>query len=302
MFKGILNWICPNPFDSLLKKAVKESKSRFLIVWNRGLGDIPLGLYALVYRIRSFIPNAQITFLTRKDLADSFKMIDDVHAIVGSNWERGKGVNVAETLMEHHLLPSMFDLILEKPDPTKWVQWQIGTLTPKMNWKKEWDTLAISFGLSEKETYIGAHVQTETGAYYGYEKNWPLSYWQDLFLRISQNKKGKIILFGSKQEPPFPMEDIVDLRGKTSLFEMLAIIKNSCKYLVAPDSGVLSTAYYINENFPLRLVSLWADPRQGVLRQKVDSPNQNLKHIPIIGKKDKIGNITVDEVYHALFN
>jgi len=300
--KDILNWIRPNPFDSLLKRAVKESKSRFLIVWNRGLGDIPLGLYALVYRIRSFVPNAQITFLTRKDLADAFKMIDDVNTIVGLTWERGKPINITETLSEHHLLPSMFDLILEKPDPTKWVPWQIGTLTPKMNWKKEWDTLGISFGLQEQETYIGAHVQTETEAYYGYEKNWPLSYWQELFFRISENKKGKIILFGSRQDLSFPIEDVIDLRGKTSLFEMLAIIKNSCKYLVAPDSGVLSTAYYLNENFPLKLVSLWADPRQGILRQKVASPNKKLEHIPIIGKKDKIGNIPVDEVYHALFN
>ena len=82
---------------------------------------------------------------------------------------------------------------------------------------------------------------------------------------------------------------------------MLSLIKNRCRYLVAPDSGVLSVAYYVDASYPIRIVSLWADPRQGVLRQKVDSPNPLFQHRPLHGKNDTVANIAVDTVYDALF-
>ena len=62
---SFLNSLRGNELDRLLKKASSERKQKFLIVWNRGLGDIALGLYALVYRIKSVMPAAHIAFLTR---------------------------------------------------------------------------------------------------------------------------------------------------------------------------------------------------------------------------------------------
>ena len=215
--------------------------------------------------------------------------------------ERGTEVNIEKTLKEHNLSTNMFDVVLEKPDPTRWLKWQIGTLMPKLSWNKEWDFLIDRFELDPEETYIGCHVQTETGIYYGYEKNWDLASWRNFFKRIQDEKKGKILLFGMNNESTFLMDHVIDLRGKTSLFEMLSIIKNRCRYLVAPDSGVLSIAYYVNVPFLIRVVSLWADPRQGILRQKVDSPNPQFEHIPLHGKNDNVANIAVDTVYHSLF-
>lgn len=301
MLKKLINSFRPNPFDKLLKQMEKEGKSRFLVVWNRGLGDIPLGLYALIYRIRSYIPRASITFITRKDLADLFTMLDDVKVIVGRAIVRGKPVDVEEALKEHQLSTNMFDVVLEKPDPTRWLKWQLGTLTPKLTWNNEWDALIDKYDLDPNETYIGCHVQTETGVYYGYEKNWDLPSWRNLFKKIQEEKKGKILLFGMENKPAFLMEEVVDLRGKTTVFEMLSLIKNRCRYLVVPDSGVLSVAYYVEASYPIRVVSLWADPRQGVLRQKVDSPNPQFEHIPFHGKNDNVANISTDSVYNALF-
>lgn len=301
MLKKLIEPFRPNPFDKLLKKMEKEGKSRFLVVWNRGLGDIPLGLYGLVYWIRSYIPRASVTFVTRKDLADLFTMLDDVKVIVGETVVRGKPVDVDVVLKEHQLSANMFDAVLEKPDPTRWLKWQLGTLTPKLNWNPEWDALIDKYELDPNETYIGCHVQTETGVYYGYEKNWDLPSWRNLFKKIHEEKKGKVLLFGIESEPAFLMEDVIDLRGKTNVFEMLSLIKNRCRYLVAPDSGVLSVAYYVNASYPIRVVSLWADPRQGVLRQKVDSPNPLFEHRPLHGKNDTVANIAVDTVYDALF-
>lgn len=291
----------PNPFDKLLKKMLGQEKNRFLIIWNRGLGDIPLGLYALVHRIRSYIPNASITFMTRKDLADVFTMIDGVQVIVGDTWKRGGSIHVESVLKEHALSSDMFDVVLEKPDPTRWLKWQLGTLTPKLVWDEKWDTLVDRFKLDPNETYIGCHVQTETGVYYGYEKNWDLPSWRNFFKKVDENQKGKVLLFGMEKNPAFLMENVIDLRGQTTLFEMLSIVKNRCQYLVAPDSGVLSIVYYVDVDYPLRVVSLWADPKQGVLRQKVRSPNTQLEHFFHHGKNDNVANITVDTVYHSLF-
>jgi len=299
--KKLIDAIRPNPFDKLLKKMAGEEKGRFLVIWNRGLGDIPLGLYALVYRIRSYVPNASITFMTRRDLAEAFTMLEGVQVLVGDSWERGKPFDIEETLKEHSLSSNMFDVVLEKPDPTKWLKWQIGSLVPKLKWQEKWDSLVDKYELDPSETYIGCHVQTETGVYYGYEKNWDLPSWRNLFKKVQEKSKGKILLFGMEREPAFLMDNVIDLRGETNLFEMLSLIKNRCRYLVAPDSGVLSIAYYVDASYPVRVVSLWADPRQGVLRQKVDSPNPQFEHIPLHGKNDNVANISVDTVYHSLF-
>ncbi|MEM8727105.1 MAG: hypothetical protein AAGE99_00095 [Chlamydiota bacterium] len=279
----------------------REEKSHFLVVWNRGLGDIPLGLYALVYRIRSYIPRASITFITRKDLADLFTMLDAVKVIVARDIVRGKPFDVDTALKEHQLSADMFDVILERPDPGRWLEWQLGTLTPRLSWNPKWDPLTDKYGLDPSETYIGCHVQTETGIYYEYEKNWDLSCWRNLFNKIQRKKKGKVLLFGQESTPAFLMQDVIDLRGETTIFEMLSLIKNRCRYLVVPDSGVLSVAYYVDASYPIRVVSLWSDPCQGVLRQKVDPPNPLFEHLPLHGKDDMIANISVDTVYDTLF-
>jgi hypothetical protein len=77
---------------------------------------------------------------------------------------------------------------------------------------------------------------------------------------------------------------------------MLAIVKNHCRVLVAPDSGVLTMAYYLDCAFPLTVVSLWSDPRQGVLKQGVASPNRELAHVPLVGEGEDVRRIPVEEV------
>jgi hypothetical protein len=51
---------------------------------------------------------------------------------------------------------------------------------------------------------------------------------------------------------------------------------------------------------PLALVSLWSDPRQGILRQGSPSPNPQLVHVPIVGRDEDVRNIGVDDVEAAL--
>jgi ADP-heptose:LPS heptosyltransferase len=300
MLKYLWKRYGPNPFDHLLKRAQGERKKRFLICWNRGLGDIPLGLYALNARIRSYIPDAQITYVTRADLADGFKMLGGVEIIVDAEWKRRVPFDLNATLAKVHKQRTDFDIILEHPDPSRWLLWQLGNLTPRLSWDPAWDLLRARFSLSKEKTYIGVHVQTETQ--YAYEKNWPIAHWRALFQRAIHEQGAEILLFGFGSNPSFEEKQICDLRGRTSLFEMLSIIKNHCRFLLVPDSGVLSMIYYIDASFPIDIVSLWADPKQGVLKQNVVSPNPQLKHRPLIARNKNLQSLSVESVMEELFH
>lgn len=253
-----------------------------LIPWNRGLGDIALGLYAIVKRVKDFIPDAHVTFLIRPDLEDGFKMLKGIETIIAPHWVRGKPMSLPKDLPP-------FDLIIDNADPSHWVAWQRGKLIPKMEWNSEWDGLAQRFNLPNH--CVAAHVNCETGYYF--ERNWPVGHWEELFAALP----GPIVLLGLKKDPVFHHPQIYDLRGETSLFEILAILKNHCRVLIAPDSGILGVTYFLNAPFKLRIVSLWADPNHGILKQNVPSPNPLLEHIPLISPNRKdAALISVDYV------
>lgn len=288
MFKKIWRAIAPNPLDQLLKKT--EGK-RILLFWNRGLGDIALGLYAIVLRIRHYIPDAQITFLTRPNLADGFALLSGVDLIVAPALKRGEPINVRALLKQLGHNPEDFDLIIESPDPTYWVRWQLGKVTPRLVWQPKWDALCEKYGLNSAKEYVGVHVQTETN--YAHWRNWPNAHWQELFERLNQRGQ-KVILFGFAKDPHFDLPNVIDLRGETPLFELLSIIKNRCHTLVVPDSGISSMTYFLDLSFPLKIVSLWGNPDMGILKQNVASPNPELVHIPLIA--DPIADIVPSRV------
>jgi len=177
MLKKILRKFGPNPLDHLLKKARKKNHENFLLFWNRGLGDIALGLYAIVHRIREYIPEAKITFLTRPNLQDGFLLLGNVDVLVVPDLKRGD--RMGTLLHEMGINPEQFDVILDNPDPTQWVKWQLGNLTPRLQWQEKWNTLCEKHRLDPNETYIGAHVHTETN--YANWRNWPEKSWRELF-------------------------------------------------------------------------------------------------------------------------
>lgn len=287
-----------NEFDKLLKGAAKDNAKKFLIVWNRGLGDIPLGLYALIVRVKAFIPEAEITFITRKELGPAFDLLEETRAITVPWWERGKQISLDETIKELNL-SGTYDILLENVNPTKWLSWQIGKITPRLCWDNKHDKLWRRFSLDPGLFYIGAHINTETGQFYGYRKDWPFENWEMLFDRLLERPDIRLILFGLKKTGGFNHPSVLDLREETGLLEMLSIIKNSCRILIAPDGGILTLAYYLDVQFPITIVSLWSDPNQGVLKQAVASPNKLLKHLPLIGRDNDISTISAEDVFNA---
>lgn len=285
-----------NPLDASLKKCSHLPAPQVLLCWNRGLGDIPLGLYAFKQRVHHFLPNAEIFVLTRRDLEVGFTLLGGVHVLAHPSWKRYQPFDLKESLATFSLETSSFDLIFEHLNPTKTLSWQLGSLIPKLTWKKEWDRLSDRFEIVEREC-VGVHLSSET--VYQYEKNWPLAYWRQLLETLTlQNKT--VLVFGFSATESLDIPGVIDLRGQTNLLELLSLIKNHCTSLIAPDSGILSTIYYLDENFPLRAISLWADPRQGVLRQNVPSPNPQFTHIPLKAPQEDLKQLLPSDILEAL--
>jgi UDP-N-acetylglucosamine pyrophosphorylase/ADP-heptose:LPS heptosyltransferase len=278
MLKKVIRKIRPNPLDILLKKAKKNNKKKFLLAWNRALGDISLGLYAVVFRIREYIKDAKITFLIREDLKEGFELLEDVNFITVAFWRRYLPFDIHHTLNFLNIDYKSYDVIIDKVDPTYWVKWQISNLIPKLRWKKEFDELHKKFSLPENKILIGVQPTIETK--HSPWRNWPIEYFKKLFKKAS--KDIVFILFGTNPKERFDCENIIDLRGKTSLLEVLSILKNRCLYFISLDSGLLSLFYYLNIDFPIKLITLWGSKDVGVIKQNVKSPNDNLIYIPLL--------------------
>ena len=298
MFRTFAKKFLPNPFDLMLKRCAKKGGRRILLFWNRGLGDIALGLYAMVERIKEFIPDAEVAFVIRENLKEGFSMFPQARTIVAPFWRRGEAVDERETFEKLGLKEEDFDLVIEKPSPTDWVHWQHGKIVPKLKWDGAHEDLWKRFGLREDLIYIGVQVAAET--HYGAWRNWPEKRFLELFEILQMRENVRILLFGFGSEPVIESDQVIDLRGKTNLFELLSIIKNRCYAVLLPDSGILSMVYYLDESFPIRVVSLWGDTNHGILKQNVASPNPQLIHEPISCENRDLSTVSADEVFRKL--
>lgn len=297
MFRTIRRILLPNPFDAKLKKCAKRGGKKVILGWNRGLGDIALGLYAMVQRIREIIPESEITFLTRTNLVDGFSLLKGVKILVDPDLQRGQCWDLSFSLRKIGIDPKSFDLLIPKPSPTEWVRWQRGKVVPRLEWKDEgqWK----KFPLPDGFTYIGVQCVVETS--YGPWRNWPVDYWEQLFSRLEAYPHVKVLLLGGDEKTVFHHKNLIDLRGKTTLFELLSIVRNRCSQMILPDSGILSIVYYLDHSFPIHVISLWGDADHGVLKQAVPSPNPQLKHTPMIGAIRDLSTVTVETMMNALF-
>lgn len=285
--------ILPNPLDSILISAHKKNQKNFLLGWNRGMGDIPLGLFAIVHRIKWFIPDAKITFMIRPSLKEGFMLFPQVKTIIAPSWKRGKDYNVVKSLSELNISKEDFDVIIEKPDPTYWVKYQLGRVRPNLTWIKELDKLHEKFELPEEYIYLAAQTHSDTD--HSPWRDYPEQKWRDVFKILDKKNKIKVLLFGIDKKVNFENDCIIDLRGKTSILDVLSLIKNRCSYAILPDGGILSLLFYLDVNFPLKLVTLWSD-KQGVLKQNVESPNKQLVHFPIVRTKANFKDIDPLEI------
>lgn len=286
-----------------LDRAVAGAGSRrdFVFFWNRGLGDIALCLVPIFARIRRDVREARILVVTRPELSEPFAMTDAdrVIAIPGLARDTRLTRDELRTAAGPDLEPRA--AVFEDPDVNRWLEGRRTEFPPRLRWDDAWNPLADRIPRAALgEVWVGAHVCAETRQYYRYDKDWPPDSWRELMARHDTAPRVRWILFGQTTEVRYECPDVTDLRGITGYLEMASIIRNRCRVLIAPDSGVLATAFYLDARFPLDVISLWSDPRQGVLLQGCPSPNPLLRHVPLVGRDEQARNIPVDAVLSEL--
>jgi len=288
-------------FDHALARSRHEARNGFLFFWNRGMGDVALCLVPLFARIRSGAPDARIAVITRDELRAAFELtdVDEVYVLPGL--QREARIDLAGACAALGIDAGRFGTVFDYPDPNRWLEGRRHEFPPTLSWNPDWDVHAERLlPVPRNVIVIGAHVHSETAGYYGYVKDWPAAAWQALFTRFENVEHVHWVLLGRAPEPRYDGARISDLRGRTDLAELLSIVKNRCRLLIAPDSGVLTMAYYLDVAFPLDVISLWSDPSQGILRQGCGSPNPLLRHIPLYGEREDVRNLPVAAVESAV--
>ncbi len=298
--RALVDRVRGTPFDRALRAARRAGRHEFVFGWNRGLGDIALGLVPLFARIRAEIPGSRITLFTRADLAAPFQLTDvDVLHVVPA-LDRGAPLDPAAAAASMAVPLPADAVVFADPDPTRWLDGRRREFAPRLRWNPEWNAKANELVPGFDGITIGAHVNSETAQYYGYVKDWPETAWRQLFARFPDARNVRWLLFGNAAPARFTQPNVVDLRGRTDFLALLAVLRTRCRILVAPDSGVLTAAYYLDQAFPLEVISLWSDPRQGVLKQDCPSPNPELRHLALAGRDDDVRNLSVDDVEVAV--
>lgn len=290
-----------NEFERALQSARRRGSHDYVFCWNRGLGDVALGLVPLFARIRAQDPDSRIVVFTRAELGDMFTLagVDDLHVL--SNLQRGMPIDPNAAAAQAGIVLSPSAAVFADPDPTQWLDGRRQESCPSLRWDSAWNARANRLlPATSGEVVIGAHVSSETAQYYGYAKDWPASAWQELFARFPPDRNVRWLLFGNAPTTVFTQPNLDDLRGRTTLLDLLAVIRTRCRVLVAPDSGILTAAFYLAEDFPLDIVSLWSDPRQGILKQGCPSPNRRLHHEALQGRGEDVRNLPVDDVERAV--
>jgi len=295
--RRVADGIVGTALDRAVRRARAGPRRDFLLCWNRGLGDVALCLVPIFLRIRREVREARITVVTRPELEEPFRMTDADQVVTVPGLARDTKLSLAD-LVRAGLDPERFAHVFTDPDVNRWLSGRRTEFPPKLHWDAAWDALADRMlPASSDRIRIGTQPSTETSAYYSYGKDWDPEKWRALFASTGElGRRVEWLLFGEMPEPRYDGANVIDLRGRTSYLELASLIKNRCRVLIVPDSGPLATAYYLDARFPLDIVSLWSDPRQGVLLQACPSPNPLLRHLPLVGPDEEARHIPVDAV------
>ena len=287
-----------DPYERALHAAARNPPARLVYFWNRGLGDIALGLVPMFQRARECVPRTAIEVVTRPDLAEAFALTDADIVHVAPSLVRDDARTLAHACAQLASDPRIGALVFDDPDPNRWLAIAPARCTPRLNWNSALDTRAPR--VDAEPPCIAVHVSTETAQHYGYTKDWPAQRFRELFAIALRDSAARFVLLGHRADEPFEAPNVVDLRGRTGLIEMIAFVRTRCAALLAPDGGVLNAIYWLDAQFPIRVVSLWSDARQGVMRARAPSPNRDLVHVPLVGAHRDVANVGVDRVVDAL--
>ncbi len=297
--RALVDHLLGNAFERRLRGAARTRRTEVVFAWNRGLGDIPLGLLPLFAQVRAAKPAARIVVVTRADLAQAMALAGADRVVAVPGLTRGAPLNLRAVAPSLGLALGDAAAVFADPDPDRWLRSR-APFAPVLRWNRADDARAARFiDPHDARPCIGIHAASETARHYRYAKDWPAEHWARLFGLVDARVPVRWVIVGHAPSPPLRGANVLDLRGRTDLLDMLAVIRR-CRAVVAPDSGVLSTVYYLDAPADLLVVSLWADPRQGVLKQGSASPNPGLVHRPLLGRGEDVTRVSPEAVADCL--
>ena len=289
------------PYERALARGARAGATRIVYYWNRGLGDIALGLAPMFARAAERVPGAAIEVVTRAELAEPFRLTaaQAIHVVPGL--ERGDRLGADAACARLAVDPRPGALAIDAPDPTRWLAVARRPSLPRFRWSSAYDALAARVAAADDgRPWIAVHASTETAQHYRYVKDWPQDAWRALFDDVARRHDARFVLLGHARTPGLDAPNVIDLRGRTGFLEMLALVRTRCTALVAPDGGVLNAVYLLDAPFPITVVSLWSDPAQGLLKRRSPSPNPHLVHVPLVGSGADVRAIAPADVAAAL--
>lgn len=299
--RALRDRLAGDPYERALARGAKDRRSRVVFFWNRGLGDIALGLSPMFARAAERLPGASIEVVTRADLDEPFRLTEAraVHVVPGL--ARGDRLTADEACARLPADPRAGALAIDAPDATRWLAVARHPAPPRFRWNPAYDALAEPLAdRLDPRPWIAVHASTETARHYSYVKDWPADAWRALFRDAARRHDVRFVLLGHGREPALDGPNVIDLRGRTGFLAMLALVRTRCTALVAPDGGILNAVYFLDAPFPITVVSLWSDPRQGLLKARARSPNPGLVHVPLVGAGDDVRNIAPADVLAAI--
>jgi UDP-N-acetylglucosamine pyrophosphorylase len=280
--RNFIRAITPNPFISALKKCPKNGS--ILLFWNRGLGDIPLELFALTKTIFEYVQDAKITIITRQDLYQGFTLLDPkIKILVSCHLKRKQFEDYDKIFEELKVDKASFHHIFYKPDPAYWVKKQKKGLLISLRWKEAFFKM-LPIETAKPKAFL--HIHSET--VYGFEKNLPSKTWHKIIFDLKQ-KGYYTIALGFEKTEFFDVD--CDMRGDTDLYQILSAMQQASSLFIGPDSGLLNMLYYLDVQKKMHLVSFWANTRVGLLHQGVKSPNKLLTHNAVIAPNQDLSQL-----------
>src|SRR4029453_11600982 len=186
--------------DRAVRRAAAGPRRVFLFFWNRGLGDIALGLVPVFARVRRDVPGARIIVVTRPELKEPFALTDADAVVTIAGLARGERVTLADLRAIAGLELDRCAAVFADPDVNRWLRGRRREFPPLLRFDPAWDAFADRLApAAAGEVYVGAHVSAETRQYYSYAKDWEPDSWRRLMASFDDAPGGRWILFGESR-------------------------------------------------------------------------------------------------------
>ena len=156
------------------------------------------------------------------------------------------GIPLPKNLDELHQRDYYFEIVKKLVPGSEFPKDPSLHLTSKETEKA--DNILESLGIGKDTKIVGICP----GASYGPAKMWQIKKFKSLAEKITKDKNAKVLIFGSKKEEELGeiirrnrKKDIVNLCGKTTIRELMALIKK-CNFFITNDTGPMHVAAALN--------------------------------------------------------